>query len=150
MKSIRIRSFSGPYIPACGMNTERLFCPNAGKYRPKKTPNTNTCAVTVGNHLFYNMDQPICIIFFLAWMMACWIISEAISAQHFQTVVLEWYLFRVAILNNDSNFPNLDFKSGQDSGLYYNSTFRFRCSVIQPFQLFPQTPIERKSSSSCA
>ena len=33
MKSVRIRSFSGAYVPAFGLNTESL---NAGKYRPEK------------------------------------------------------------------------------------------------------------------
>ena len=37
-----IRSFSGPYFPALGLNTERtstylsLFSPHAGRYRPEK------------------------------------------------------------------------------------------------------------------
>ena len=32
--------FSGPYFPAFGLNTERysVFSPDAGKYRPEKTP----------------------------------------------------------------------------------------------------------------
>ena len=33
VKSIRIRSFSGPYFPALGLS---VFTPNAGKYRPEK------------------------------------------------------------------------------------------------------------------
>ena len=41
MKSVCIRSFSGPYFPAFGLNTERyeylsIFRPNAGKYKPEK------------------------------------------------------------------------------------------------------------------
>ena len=38
VKSVRIRSFSGPYFPAFGLNTKRyslslhIFSPNAGKY----------------------------------------------------------------------------------------------------------------------
>ena len=42
MKSVRIRSFSGPHFPAFGLNTERygvslsLFIPNEGKYGPEK------------------------------------------------------------------------------------------------------------------
>ena len=37
MKSVRIRSFSGPSFPAFGLNTERyyylsVFNPNAGKF----------------------------------------------------------------------------------------------------------------------
>ena len=41
MKSVRIRSFSGPSFPAFGLNTERyyylsVFNPNAGKNGQKK------------------------------------------------------------------------------------------------------------------
>ena len=41
MKSVRIRSFSGPYFPEFGLNTKRyslfsVFIPNAGKYGPEK------------------------------------------------------------------------------------------------------------------
>ena len=42
MKSVRIQSFSGLYLPACGLNKERyvevlsVFSPNAGKYGPEK------------------------------------------------------------------------------------------------------------------
>ena len=42
LKSVRIQSFSGPYFPAFGLNTERatpyffVFSPNAGKYGPEK------------------------------------------------------------------------------------------------------------------
>ena len=36
MKNIRIRSFSGPYFPALGLNTERY-----GKIRTRKTTNTD-------------------------------------------------------------------------------------------------------------
>ena len=38
MKSVLIRSFSGPHFPALGLNTEYLsvFSQNAGKYEPEK------------------------------------------------------------------------------------------------------------------
>ena len=40
VKSVRIRSFSGPYFPAFGMNTKTpyfsVFSPNAGKYGPQQ------------------------------------------------------------------------------------------------------------------
>ena len=38
MNSVRIRSFSGPYFRAFGLNAERygVFRPNAGKYGPEK------------------------------------------------------------------------------------------------------------------
>ena len=38
VKSLHIRSFSGPYFPAFGLNTEYLsaFSPNAGKYGQEK------------------------------------------------------------------------------------------------------------------
>ena len=37
VKSVRIQSYSGPYFPAFGLNTEYLSVssPNAGKYRPE-------------------------------------------------------------------------------------------------------------------
>ena len=45
--SVQIRSFSGPYFAAFGLNTERypypsVFRPNARKYRPEKTPYLDT------------------------------------------------------------------------------------------------------------
>ena len=38
VRSIHIRSYSGPYFPAFGLNTEYLsvFSPNAEKYGPEK------------------------------------------------------------------------------------------------------------------
>ena len=38
VKSVRIRTYSGPYFPTFGLNTERygVFSPNAGKYGPEK------------------------------------------------------------------------------------------------------------------
>ena len=38
VKSVRIRSFSGPCFPAFGLNTSisSAFSPNAEKYRPEK------------------------------------------------------------------------------------------------------------------
>ena len=47
VKSVRIRSFSGPYFPAFGLNTE-IFSANLciqyerGEVRTRKTPNTDT------------------------------------------------------------------------------------------------------------
>ena len=41
VKGVRIRSYSSPYFPACGLNTERetpylsVFSPNAGKCEPE-------------------------------------------------------------------------------------------------------------------
>ena len=47
VKSVRIRSFSGPYFPTFGLNTERYseslrFQSECGKIRTRKTPNTAT------------------------------------------------------------------------------------------------------------
>ena len=47
VKSVRIRSFSGPYFPAFGLNTERYglsfrIQPECGKIQTRKTPNMNT------------------------------------------------------------------------------------------------------------
>ena len=47
IKSVRVRSFSGPYFPAFGLNTE-VYSVNlhiqseCGKIRPRKTPNADT------------------------------------------------------------------------------------------------------------
>ena len=47
VKSVRIRSFSGPYFPAFGLNTEIYSVSlriqfECGKIRTRKTPNTDT------------------------------------------------------------------------------------------------------------
>ena len=43
MKSVQIRSFSGPYFPVFGLNTETYgVSPNTGKYGPEKTPYLGT------------------------------------------------------------------------------------------------------------
>ena len=47
VKSVRIRSFSSPYFPAFGLNTERYgvslrIQSECGKIRTRKTPNTDT------------------------------------------------------------------------------------------------------------
>ena len=49
-KSVRIRSFSGPYFPAFGLNTERSevsLCiqSECGKIRARETPNIGTFQV---------------------------------------------------------------------------------------------------------
>ena len=59
-KSIRIRSFSGPYFPAFGLNTERygVFLRIQSKWekiRARKTPNTDTFdAVAVCESTWYS------------------------------------------------------------------------------------------------
>ena len=51
MKSVRIRSYSGPYFPAFGLNTKRYSVSvriqsECGKIQTRITPNTDTfCAV---------------------------------------------------------------------------------------------------------
>ena len=47
VKIVRIRSYSGPYFPAFGLNTERyfvslLFHSEYGKMRTRISPNTDT------------------------------------------------------------------------------------------------------------
>ena len=54
MKSVRIRSYSGPYFSAFGLNTERYSVSlriqfECGKMRTRITPNTDT---------FYGVDLP--------------------------------------------------------------------------------------------
>ena len=41
-KVSKYRVFSGPYFPTFGLNMERYFSPNAGKYEPEKTPYLDT------------------------------------------------------------------------------------------------------------
>ena len=47
VKSVRIRCYSGPHVPAFGLNTERYgvsvrIQPECGKMRSRITPNTDT------------------------------------------------------------------------------------------------------------
>ena len=55
VKSVRIRSYSGPHFPAFGLNMERYSISlrvqsECGKMRTKIIPNTDTfCAVTLSN-----------------------------------------------------------------------------------------------------
>ena len=57
VKSVPIQSFSGPYFPAFGLNTE-IYEYNVGKYGPetRKTQNTDTFHTArktpIINHLF--------------------------------------------------------------------------------------------------
>ena len=53
VKSVRIQGFSGPYFPAFGLNMERYSVSlriqsECGKMRTRKTPNTDTFHVAVG------------------------------------------------------------------------------------------------------
>ena len=47
MKSVHIRSYSGPYFPAFGLNTER-YSVEMRKMRTRITPNTGTFYVVHG------------------------------------------------------------------------------------------------------
>ena len=56
VKSVRIRSFSGPYFPKFGLNTERYgvsqrIQPECGKIRTRKSPNTNTFYAVIAEML---------------------------------------------------------------------------------------------------
>ena len=42
VKSVRIRSYSGPYFPVFGLNTERYISSEWGKIRTRISPNTDT------------------------------------------------------------------------------------------------------------
>ena len=63
LKSVRIQSFSGPYVPAFGLNT-KIYRVNlciqskCGKIPIRKTPNTNTF-YAVGVFLFLTLDREI-------------------------------------------------------------------------------------------
>ena len=62
VKSVRIRSFSGPYFPAFGLNTPYLsvFSPNTGKYRPEKLRIRTLftqCQTNVQKHIGLYLDE---------------------------------------------------------------------------------------------
>ena len=69
VKSLHIWSYSGPYFPAFGLNTERypnagylsLFSPNAGNagMRTRITPNTNTFNIVDFNTKEYFEMSPV-------------------------------------------------------------------------------------------
>ena len=86
VKSVHIRSFSGPFLPAFGLNTERYpaslrIQSECGKIRTRKTPNTDTfyamliTVITLNNYpcskpwnvMFKSFDLPV-IIFFSKWI----------------------------------------------------------------------------------
>ena len=55
VKSVRIRSYSGPHFPAFGLNTERhsasvRFQSECGKMRIRITPNRNTFYAVIGSN----------------------------------------------------------------------------------------------------
>ena len=62
VKSVRIRSYSGPHFPAFGLNTERYkvslrIHSKCGKMRTKRTPNTYTFhAVLISEKLPFIAD----------------------------------------------------------------------------------------------
>ena len=61
VKNVRIRSFSGPYFPSFGLNTERYrvslrIQSKCGKMQTRKTPNRGTfCAVMANIVLFQSI-----------------------------------------------------------------------------------------------
>ena len=79
MKNAEIRSFSGPYFAACGLNNP-VFRPNTGKYGPEKSP-------------------------YLDNFHAVQIIASAQSCyQHemLNTGSIKLYVFRMLILSNNA------------------------------------------------
>ena len=62
MKSVGVQSFSGPYFPAFGLNTERyplsLFYiqSECGKIRTRKTPNTDNFPAVQCSHFVSSKD----------------------------------------------------------------------------------------------
>ena len=69
VKSVQIRSFSGPYFPAFGLNTERygvslsVFSPNAGKYGSELAPYLDTFHVDCVKALINFFLRIICCLF---------------------------------------------------------------------------------------
>ena len=57
MKSVRIRSYSGPSFPAIGLNAERYgislrILSKCGKIRTRTTPNTDTFYTVISREIF--------------------------------------------------------------------------------------------------
>ena len=59
-KSFRIRSLSGPYFTAFGLNTER--CRECGKIQARKTPNADTfhAVYAFSEHFTHNQPYFVC------------------------------------------------------------------------------------------
>ena len=62
VKSVRIRSFSGPDFPAFGLNTERFgvslrIQSQCGKMQTRKTPNRNTFHAVFNTPLHNQMKE---------------------------------------------------------------------------------------------
>ena len=124
VKSIRIWSFSDPYFPAFGLNTERysVFLPiqsECGKIRTRKTPNTDTfhkvhiISVTVNN-----------------W-------SATIEIQLLRIRLLDMSAKEVAL----KNFPKFTKKTILEavSLELYKDKYRCRCPPVN-FATFFRTP----------
>ena len=60
MKSIQIRSFSGPYFPVVGLNKDIyfVFSLTTGKYVPEKTPYLDTFHAVNTDVKWVNLWQP--------------------------------------------------------------------------------------------
>ena len=71
VKSVRVRSFPGPYFPAFGQNTERhavslRINSKYGNIRTRKTPNTDTFHVVLSEKMKFSHDKN-------AMSSQCWI-----------------------------------------------------------------------------
>ena len=60
MKSVCIRSYSGPYFPAFGLNKERYGVCECGKIRSRITPNTDTFHAVYINLLYKQVEKFCC------------------------------------------------------------------------------------------
>ena len=72
LKSVRIRSFSVPFFPVFGLNTERYslsFCiqSECGKIRTRKTPNTETLLAAVRLYRILSNIKKVTEIFVIIW-----------------------------------------------------------------------------------
>ena len=106
VKSVRIRSYSGPHFPAFGLNTERysVFSPNAGKCRPKRTLFTQYLWFRP-KHFFSNNKAKSTFMLLLPFEVLITLISSVSSnffIRHFQylwnnyiwkTVWYLWYFY---------------------------------------------------------
>ena len=115
VKSVLIGSFSGPYFPAFGLNTERygislrIQC-KSGKIWTGKTPNTNTFHAVI----FFNWQNQLPVLFITVIILKglklwrdfdlVWVTGGNISSSIISTIQLIPFAIVVTILNQKPIF----------------------------------------------
>ena len=104
VKTVCIRSFSGPYFPAFGLNMERYYVSlrtqsECGKMRISKTPNTDTFhAAFVYMYVLFNMWQGN--EYNLIGCVNIWKRSQGSKILYWQILLLELKFFQVSIIKH--------------------------------------------------